>query len=424
MSLMEGKDNLAYRNYKMSDEFKKRLLDNYSVMLNDSNENERKIVTVNNDKEGILNFEDYKILRDDGLPIKKNKHKVFDGFIKIAVASFAVVASAGVIKTGINSYMNKDSKTKEAHGKIEKAEVKNSVETTSGGGILDFVLNGFSDAMDAMGDSSDFYDEDGQLKEGYESKELTYELNGVTYNKTIIGKDIVEISEDEYAKNFKLSTDVDVEVNKYSYVYYIQGNDFCRTTINKGFTTERYSSNKVEHLEKYNDQIIVYMQDYKRYEENSSLSSEEFFWDVNIINPCKITFTDGNQNEDIYFKEKSDVELGYDGEQFICKLYIIDAKDNLLCVESVKSDDLTELSEYNFKWTGIIKKDKNFKITKLAEHVAFDRDEKYSDLAEKIEGDTKTGSSPDKVYFKLADGYDKIIVKSKNSNVKYKGIDY
>ena len=431
MSLKEGKDNLAYKNYKMSDEFKKRLLDNYNGMLMNSIENsvsERSINPNNRDNEGILNFEEYKASRNDGLPIRKNKHKIIDGFIKIAVASFAVVASVGVLKTGLNSYMNKntDVDTKEvAHGKIEKADANDKkVETAGEGDLIDFVLNGFSDVMDSVSKSSDFYDEDGQLKEGYETKKLTYELDGITYTKTIVGKDIVEISEDEYEKNYKLERNYDVSVNKYSYVYYIQGNYFCRTKIFKGFPTERYNYKKIERLEKYNGHVLVYMPDGEQYKKTEKLADKEYFCDVNMIALSKLQFVKGNQKEETYFKDMGYIEYTEKDGKSTYNMYVVNEKNILLYVEGIEVENEADFKMYEDGFTGIFKQGENFNITILAEHAAFDH--KAMDAYDAKTGDYKNvGNFIDKdKYFTIADGYEKIVIKEKKDKVNYKGIDY
>ena len=410
MSFREGKDNLAYRNYKMSEEFKKRVLDDYKEMLNNPDE-------LKKFDEKIVNIDAYRKRRDDSLPIEKQVHKKIDLFIKMGVASFAIITSLGILKTGVNNISN---------NKVT-AKVVNDDKFLAGGERLEGIDG--NDEVEFVGDydESKFpelypecYDKDGNLKtdEGYEIRILKDKLMGSNKVKKVVGRDFVEISREEYEQNDKEGNGVaSFNHEQGSFVYYLQGNKFCRTDCNEFFNTERYSFTEIDQLKKKDKKVYIYPKNPGKYENqiDNNIPDEEYFYDCNMIPIMNLTIDVGGEVQVLYVK---DVVNQFDNsnidEYSSSNIYLIDDEDSLWALKDVDYSDLGSKFLNDKGCTYILKDGKNFKTEKLAEHVCVDEDIDYN----------ASYYDSSKIYIKSIDGFNDTNVLMSDEKILYRGKDY
>lgn len=418
MSLNEGKDNLAYRNYKMSDDFKQRMLSNYKQMLNQTESN----TAFNNVSDSTI--EDSKIVsfnevetRRNIKDIEKSKSRNFDGLIKVCVASFAIIASIGAIKIGVDSYKTGNKTKKMAKESVKTDGIISETKTN----VYDDVLEDGDSSDDVMSievNESDLptlypdcYDGDGQLLDGYEIRTIKAESLGEVIETKVVGRDFVEISEDEYVKNKKESGQGEDGVEGFRHVYYLQGNKFCRTSCFEGFPTEVYSLRDIEHIEKRNGKVYVYTKKPGQFGKltDDNLPNDEYFFDYNMVVLTKYAIVDGDKVSFIYSKERKYIENSSASSSYdSINLYIIDDKDTLWYFEDVDESTIGSKFEGDKNCTYTYKKGKNFKQKEIARHVKFD----------------SKMSSDKNIYVDHVDDSTGMEAISDNELVKYKGIDY
>lgn len=411
MSIREGHDNLAYRNYKMSDEMKRRMIGNYMNMLNDSGNNNgvlgSKEVTVNenieNDfDEGIINIEKYKKSKDDNLPLNT--------FFKVCVASFAVISSVGLVKFGLDNYRLQKDDLKEAHEKLKQTKVVSS-------GVLEDLDEQLDE--DDEKNEEDFsklypecYNEDGSLKEGYEIRTISVDSEYPDETKTVVGRDFVEVSADEYEENYKKEWGYDaVSLMNFSYVYYLQGDKLCRISRFTGLEVEECSVVAIDHLEKKGSNVWIYTRNPGMY--CSDMNDGSFFKDCNMVTPVKFVLKDDKKEETFIEKTYVSNIVYFDTSYDKRDIYYIDEDDSLWCLKDINCNEIGDhtIGSKNCTYT-YIRGDK-FKKVKLANHVEIDNSNKTTQEWEK-------GS----IFIKALDGFDKPDIIEEDDNVCYRGIDY
>lgn len=401
MSLTEGKDNLAYRNYKMSDDFKNRMMQNYMQMLNESEKNENNMNTMVSDNSNVVGFDEVERRRTEKELAKKNRN--FDGLIKVCVASFAIIASIGAVKFGLDSYIGIKNGTKTASKKVASKDSKKvddilGESTTSENAAFNNDVNDFPKVY------PDCYDADGNLLEGYEIYIISAEVEGETVTKKIVGRDIVEISGEEYNENYKALYGSEQNLlDDMTYVYYLQGNKFCRTSCYAGFPTEVYSYKEIEHIAKHGTQLYVYPLKTGKYEDraNTKLPDNEYFHDCNMVDVTKIAI---NKGDETIYKYASAIQkifrIGTDDKEKVDLLFI-DDNDILWGLEDVDTVDTVEDADY------IYNAGKNYKEVKFAENCKVDEAHRFS---------------IDTIFIEGLEGFKR--TDATCSYIKYKGIDY
>ena len=430
MSLKEGKDNLAYKNYKMSDEFKNRMLNNYMEMLNNqSTVDGNNVKEVQNNIEPEVNTMDSNIVRFDELEqrrsinsMKENK-KSHDGFIRVAVASFAIIASVGAIKLGMDAYGNRGNVTKKVaketkektpiFGKYEKAD-SDGVSVTEGASEDSTGVLKNDELLKYQKLYPECYDENGNLLDGYEYHTLSFEYEGEKYSKVLVGRDFIEMTNEEYVANYKEAMFGSEPFNKegLTYIYYLQGNKFLRTCGNLEFPTECYAYKEIEDIKKINGKVFVFTKERGVYEdrEKDPLPEDEYFMDFNMKTVKKYAFIDGDNTEYKYILDSS-TKYNYERDdegnsKQTIDLYYIDEENTLWLLEDV-DDSTLKLKDYTNTYT--YKKGENYKEYQLASNVKFDEDKRY-------------GSND--IYVEPLEGFSEENIKKKDKSVNYKGIDY
>ena len=409
MSFREGKDNLAYRNYKMSEDFKKRVLDDYREMLNNPDEYKKY-------DEEIVNLDAYRKHRDDSLPLKDQGHKKIDLFIKMGVASFAIIASLGILKTGVNNFSNKmtakvvsdDDKILAGGDSVEDIEKQTEYEF-----VDEFDESKFPELY------PECYDKDGNLKtdEGYEIRILKDKLMGSNKAKKVVGRDFVEISRDEYVQNCDESGGISgFTTYQGSFVYYLQGGKICRTDCNEYFNTETYSYVEMEKLEKKNHKVYMYPKNPGVFETqlDNGIPDGEYFSDNNMVSIMNVAIDSGEEVRVLYVKQRVYKRENKTDEYKSADFYVIDDEDTLWLLKDVDYSDLGS-EDLGYKGcTYILKTGKNYIPKRLAEHVCIDEDI-YS---------SSSDPDSDKIYMKSIEGYDNVNVLISDENILYRGKDY
>lgn len=436
MSLNEGKDNLAYRNYKMSDEFKNRMIENYKQMLNasDSASNLNSDNIDNNDTVDNTVMERSNIVEYNELEQRRNNNKKrnFDGLIKVGVASFAIIASAGAIKLGMDGYKNagnvskKVSKQAEKKDKLTFGSVTNAMEeledmdkkdsevTTQNYGETESMISTTEvDESKFPSMYSECYDDNGELLDGYAVHTITAEYEGKTITTKIVGRDFCEVSEQEYLYNYeKENGRKPYEEEGIKYVYYLQGTKFCRTACYQDFPTERYDYKKIADISKIDGKIYIYTADLGQYENNleGSLPGDKFFSDCNLVALQKYVFKKkGKEDEYMYMKAKQYKYNSFlDHEYTSIDLVAIDDKGVLWYFKDLDTsisgsmvagtDDCTYAFQYGDK----------FKKIKVAKN---------------LDDATISYNSDTKVNFIVETSSDVEILNNKITNIRFKNID-
>lgn len=434
MSLKEGKDNLAYKNYKMSDDFKSRMLNNYMEMLNSQNTvdgSSAKEVqnNVQNSVESEVNTMDSNIVSFDELEQRRNinltkdNKKSYDGFIRVAVASFAIIASVGAVKLGMDAYGNRDKVNKKVAKETErKTSVFGKYEKSDSDDMT--ITEGVSkESIESMNDEElkkypklypECYDENGKLLDGYEYHTLSFEYEGQKYSKILVGRDFIEMTNEEYVANYKESMLGAEPFNKdgFTYIYYLQGNKFLRTCANLEFSTECYAYKEIEDIKKINGKVMVFTKDRGVYgdRDKDPLPEDEFFMDFNMKTITKYAFIDGEDTEYKYMLDSSsryDYEKDAEGNsKGILNLYFIDEENTLWVLEDV-DDSTLRLKDASTTYT--YKKGENYKEYELARNVKFDEKKRFAS---------------NDIYVEPLEGFSEDNIIKKDKGVKYKGIDY